>query len=302
MKKEIIFIGLGRMGAAMTEKLVESEYIVHGFDTSADARTQANKKGITTYETIPSTIEAMEGRKVIWVMVPAKFVDSVLSEVYGSTDSGDIIIDGGNTFFKDTLRRAEDAAGREVSYIDCGTSGGVDGARHGASMMIGAPENIFLEVEELFKTLASKDGYARVGDTGAGHFVKMVHNGIEYGMMGAIAEGLAYIEKEGESLNVDTRAIMRPYTNGSIISSNLMKWIADAYTTEGYLENIAGEVPHGETEGEMEYIIKQNQTPVLKAAVEQRKSTRERPSRIGTLIAAMRNQFGGHSTIEKDRE
>jgi 6-phosphogluconate dehydrogenase len=128
----------------------------------------------------------------------------------------------------------------------------------------------------------------------------MVHNGIEYGMMGAIAEGLHFIETQQPELDIDVSATLKPYEHGSIISSKLIGWLADAYETQGYLENIAGEVPKGETEMEMEYIVEHNHTPVLDAALLQRKATREQPSRTGTLISAMRNQFGGHQVIEKD--
>lgn len=300
MQKELIFIGLGRMGAAMTEHLVEQGYTVHGFDVSEEARATAASFDVHTHDSIADAISHMEGKKVVWLMVPSKFVDSVLEEVYASVSAGDIIIDGGNTFFKETLRRAEEAATKELEYVDCGTSGGMEGARHGASIMVGGKADVFAQIEHIFAALATENGYARVGNTGAGHFVKMVHNGIEYGMMGAIAEGVNFVETHADDMGIDICETLKPYEHGSIITSSLMSWLADSYKTEGYLENIAGEVPRGETEMEMEYIVEANQTPVLNAALEQRKATREASSRTGTLISAMRNQFGGHKTIKKD--
>jgi 6-phosphogluconate dehydrogenase len=299
MNKEIIFIGLGRMGQAMTAQLVEKGYLVRGFDVSEAARNQATLSGVITYESITEAAIPMTGRKVVWMMVPAKFVDDVLTELYSTLTAGDIIIDGGNTFYKDTLTRAATAAEKNIHYIDCGTSGGVEGARNGASLMVGGPAETVNEIEDIFITLAAKDAYGHVGKSGAGHFVKMVHNSIEYGMMGAIAEGFAFIEENESEFNIEMPEVIKAYKNGSIITSSLISWLADSYQTDGYLDSIAGEVPKGETEKEMEYIVSQKPAPILSAALTQRKDTREKASRVGTLISAMRNQFGGHKTIEK---
>ena len=299
MTKEIIFIGLGRMGAAMTANLVEKDYKVHGFDVSEEARNIAKKNGVLTYDSISDAVNAMEGTKVVWVMVPSKFVDSVLKELYDILIAKDIIIDGGNSFFKETLIRSKVATEKNIHYIDCGTSGGVDGARHGASLMVGGNKVVVSEIEHIFEALAALNGYGHVGGPAAGHFVKMVHNGIEYGMMGAIAEGLSLIEEYKEPCAINISEVLKAYEHESIITSNLISWLSDSYNTEGYLESIAGEVPKGETEMEMEFIVEQSKTPVLEAALNQRKATRENPSRVGTLISAMRNQFGGHKTIKK---
>jgi 6-phosphogluconate dehydrogenase len=299
MTKELIFIGLGRMGNAMTSRLIEQGYTVHGFDVDTAARSAAAENGVTTYETISQAITSMSGRKVVWVMVPSTFVDGVLADVYTELAAEDIVIDGGNTFFKDTKRRAAEALEKEINYVDCGTSGGVDGARHGASLMVGGLDSVVHDIDHIFIALAAPDGYAHIGASGSGHFVKMVHNGIEYGMMGAIAEGMNFIEQHGVEMELKPVKALTPYKNGSIISSSLINWLAEAYQTQGYLEQIAGEVPKGETEMEMEYIVSKKVSPVLEAALQQRKDTREHPSRTGTLISAMRNQFGGHKTITK---
>jgi len=298
MKKELIFIGLGRMGIAMVERLLDHGYTVHSFDTDRAARQSAAAAGARNYGSLSDAIAAMPGRKLIWLMIPSQFVDDVLKEAQTTLHEGDILIDGGNSFFKDTQRRAQTLADQRLVFVDCGTSGGVGGARQGASLMIGSPLDTYSDIEPLFADLAAPHGYARVGTTGAGHFTKMVHNGIEYGMMGAIAEGVSYLEASEPDLGINLQAALGPYQHGSIISSRLLDWLVAAYEKEGYLASIAGEVPRGETESEMEYIAQTGRTPVLQAALTQRQTTREKPSRVGTLLAAMRNQFGGHKTID----
>ena len=298
-RKELVFIGLGRMGAAMTAHLTEQGYTVHGFDVSETARETAAATGTIVYSTIADAIAAMESPKVVWMMVPSKFNDDVLAEIYPCLQAGDTIIDGGNTFYEDTLRRAAEARTKDIYYVDCGTSGGMEGARNGASLMVGGDSEIVATHRHIFEALAAPNGFGHVGDSGAGHYVKMIHNGIEYGMMGAIAEGMNVLEERQAEFNIDIEEALKAYEHESIITSKLATWLGDSYRTPGYLDAIVGEVPRGETEAEMEDIVANNNTPVLAAALQQRKETREKPSRIGTLISAMRNQFGGHKTIEK---
>jgi 6-phosphogluconate dehydrogenase len=299
-QKELAFIGLGRMGAAMSAHLVENGYTVHGFDMSEEARSEAQKQGVTTYPLLKDCIKALSGPKVIWVMVPSKFVDDVITDIKSELTKGDCIIDGGNSFFKESVFRHHDLGGSEIDFLDCGTSGGVEGARYGASLMVGGELGIVKKHEHIFTALATKDGYGHVGGPGAGHFVKMVHNGIEYGMMGAIAEGLNVLHEHKEGMSLNINEAIKAYEHGSIIESNLISWFADAYKQEGYLETIAGQVPKGETEMEMEYLVTHNHLRILNAALTQRKLTRVEPSLVGTYIAAMRNEFGGHKTIQKD--
>lgn len=299
MQKELIFIGLGRMGAAMTAKLTEAGYTVHGYDVNEAARAEAATNGVHIYDSVADSVAAMPGKKIVWIMVPATHVEDVLVEVQQYLQPKDIIIDGGNTFYRDTQRRAVTAEDKGFYYVDCGTSGGVDGAREGASLMVGGPDEVVGEIAHIFTTLAVAGGYGHVGNTGAGHFVKMVHNGIEYGMMGAIAEGMSFLEDQPKDLSINMLEVLKSYEHGSIISSNLMHWMSQAYRQPGYLKKIVGEVPMGETEMEIEHIVAKDKTPVLKAALQQRKDSRTNRSRTGTLIAAMRNLFGGHKTINK---
>ncbi len=300
MKKEIAFIGLGRMGLAMSTLLTEKGFTIHAYNRSEEPRKEAEAVGIKTYESATAAIEALPvGSRTVWLMVTAAAVDDVIAEIKPTLTKGDTIIDGGNSFFKESNRRCQELSKDDIHFIDVGTSGGMEGARYGASVMIGGTAESFAEHEHIFKALATEDGYARVGGPGAGHFVKMVHNGIEYGMMGALAEGLNTLHNPPEGIEVDVMAALNPYEHGSIITSNLMSWLADSYRTEGYLEAIAGEVPKGETEGEMKYLEAEHDMPVLEAALNQRRATRTKPSRVGTLISAMRNQFGGHKTIKQ---
>ena len=303
MKKELTLLGLGRMGCAMGEHLVEQGYTVHGFAPGEESRKNAKAAGVTVHNTTADAVSAQgEGEKLVWLMVPSKVVDEVIEEVSALLVAGDCIIDGGNSFFKDSLRRHEELSKKEIRFLDSGTSGGLEGARYGAAVMVGGDAATYEKYEHVFRALATENGYARVGGPGAGHFVKMIHNGIEYGMMGAIAEGMNVLHERQAEFDIDIDAVLNPYENGSIITSSLVSWLVEAYRTPEYLERIAGEVPRGETEEEMEYIVDNEEVMVLRAALEQRRETRKNPSRIGTLISAMRNQFGGHKTIEKHED
>jgi 6-phosphogluconate dehydrogenase len=223
----------------------------------------------------------------------------VLEELVPLLETGDTIIDGGNSFYQDSLRRHKALEEKGLLFLDCGTSGGMVGARHGASIMVGGEPSVFAQHEHLFKAFANEGGYARVGGPGAGHFVKMIHNGIEYGMMGALAEGFSILHDHEEKMGIDLNEVLKPYTHESIIAGKLVNWLSDAYR-EGQIDAIEGEVPKGETEAEMEHIVTLGEAKVLEAALAQRKQTRVMPSYLGKLVAAMRNQFGGHKVIEKN--
>lgn len=299
MEKELGFIGLGRMGLNMATLLVEKGYTVVGVDPSEEAQKLAREAGITVVDTYQEMVARLAGERLIWVMVPSKFVDPVLDELTPLLVPGETIIDGGNSFYQDSLRRHTALAEKELAFLDCGTSGGVEGARQGASIMVGGQASVFATHEHIFKALAAENGYARVGEAGAGHFVKMVHNGIEYGMMGAIAEGMTVLHDHSEQFGISLTEVLKPYGHESIISSKLLSWLQVAYA-EGQIDTIEGEVPTGETEFEMEHITAMAEVWVLQAALAQRKATRENPSYLGKLVAAMRNQFGGHKTVSKE--
>lgn len=299
MKKEIGFIGLGRMGLNMSTLLVEKGYRVVGFDTSNEAREAAQSAGVEVVSSYADLVANLLPERVIWVMVPSQFVDVVLEELTSLLAANDTIIDGGNSFYQASVKRHQRLAEQSINFLDVGTSGGMIGARHGAAIMVGGDEAVFRKHEQLFESLATTDGYARVGQAGAGHFVKMVHNGIEYGMMGAIAEGMAFLHEHETQFGIDLQAVLKPYEHESIIASKLVTWLRQAYD-EGQIDSITGEVPTGETETEMEHIVASGDMKVLAAALAQRQATREKPSYLGKLVAAMRNQFGGHKVITKE--
>lgn len=298
MQKEIGFVGFGRMGLAMATHLVEQQYTVVGYNRSTQPRIEAVNVGVTVAESLETLVATLQTPRVVWLMVSSSAVDAVLDELVPLLAPGDTVIDGGNSFYKDSIRRHNALKEKELNFLDCGTSGGMFGARHGASIMVGGNEEVFKTHEHIFKALAAHDGYARVGNEGAGHFVKMIHNGIEYGMMGAIAEGMSIIHDHEEQFGINLDEVLKPYEHESIISSKLVSWLVTAYK-EGQIDAIEGVVPKGETEEEMEHITTLGEVKVLEAALAQRKQTREQASYIGKLVAAMRNQFGGHKVVEK---
>ncbi len=299
MKTTLGFIGLGRMGLNMATHLVEQEIAVVGYNRSDGPKAAAEAAGITVTSSLGELVAALPTPRTVWLMVPSQAVDGVLTELTSLVSPGDTIIDGGNSFYQDSLRRHAALKEKELHFLDVGTSGGIQGARYGASIMIGGDPAVFATQELIFHALAAPGGYARVGNAGAGHFVKMIHNGIEYGMMGAIAEGMTVLHEHEEQFGIDLMAVMKPYEHESIISSKLVSWLRQAYD-EGQIELITGEVPKGETEFEMEHITTIGEVKVLAAALAQRKGTRVTPSYLGKLVAAMRNQFGGHKVITKE--
>lgn len=285
----------------MTAQLVEAGYRVVGFDVSAEATSAAQEVGVETVDSYADLAAALGEERLVWLMIPSEYVDTTLNELAPHLAAGDTIVDGGNSFYQDSLERYKFLQERELRFLDCGTSGGVSGARHGASLMVGGDAELFATHEHVFAALAAPNAYARVGDAGAGHFVKMVHNGIEYGMMAAIAEGVNILHEHGDQFGIDIQQVFRPYEHESIISSKLVTCLRQAYE-DGLIERISGEVPPGETEKEMRHITTFGDTQVLCAALDQRESSRTCETYVGKLIAAMRNQFGGHAVIEKQSD
>lgn len=286
------------MGRNMCLRLSEKEVPFVGFDIDAAACHEARAAGIPVAETLDALFADAAAPKTVWLMVPSRHVEESIAAAAPFLQEGDTVIDGGNSFYKDSQRRHGQLQKEGIQFIDCGTSGGLAGARGGASLMVGGEAHAVHTHETLFVALAKENGYAHVGGVGAGHFVKMVHNGIEYGMMGALAEGMNALHQHRASLEISLEHVLAPYEHGSIIESRLMSWLAEAYR-EGGLEQISGEVPRGETEAEMEHLTTIAPTPVLEAALLQRRATRTTPSYTGTLIALMRNKFGGHHTAKK---
>ena len=289
------FIGLGRMGSNMVLNLLDKKHTVIAYNRSRAKVTPVVRKGAKGVATYSELIAKLQRPRIVWLMVTSAAVDSVLREVVPLLNRGDIVIDGGNSYFKHSIRRYHKLKKKGLKFLDVGTSGGMGGARHGACMMIGGDKDAFKKTEKLYRDMCVKNGYGYMGKTGAGHFVKMVHNGIEYGMMSAIAEGLQAVKKHNKTFGTNLKEVAKVYANGSIIESRLVSWVLQAYNTKGYLESIKGTVPKGETEVEMENLEKLAHMPVLRTARQMRVKTRKKPTYAGKLVAAMRNLFGGHA-------
>jgi 6-phosphogluconate dehydrogenase len=238
---ELGMIGLGRMGANMTKRLVAGGHRVVATDRSADAIAESAKGGATAARSLEEVKTMLAAPRTVWVMVPSGDPTEETVRALGELlDKGDVVIDGGNSNYKDTMRRGEMLARRDVHFVDSGTSGGIWGLSEGYCLMIGGPRNVVDRIRAIFETLApAKDrGWAHVGPTGAGHFVKMVHNGIEYGMMQALAEGFAILEKK-ESLGLDLAQIAELWRHGSVVRSWLLDLTARALAEDASLKGVA---------------------------------------------------------------
>ena len=291
------FVGLGRMGENMCLNLLEHKHKLVVNDLSKTQIKKLARRGATPAYSIEEVVEKLSSPRIIWLMIPAGApIDKTIEKIVPNLEKGDIIIDGGNSYFKDSIKRHDSLKKCGIRYLDCGTSGGISGARNGACMMVGGDKNTFKKVEKLFKDMCVKDGYGYMGESGAGHFVKMVHNGIEYGMMGALAEGMNAIKKS--KFNTNLKEVAKVYDNGSIIKSRLTCWTLEGMNQPNF-SKISGSVPKGETEEEMENLEKLAPMKVLEAARKLRVKSRKSPSLIGKLIAVMRNEFGGHKVKKK---
>lgn len=300
---KIGYIGLGKMGLGMVAHLLEKEHEVVAFNRSPEPIKEAENFGAKGVYTLSELVNSLESPRKIWLMVPWKAVEDVLKELVPLLSEGDLIIDGGNSPYLETLRRAKELKEKNIRFIDVGVSGGPSGARNGACMMIGGAEKDVKEIEQVIKDTCIENGYAHVGPSGAGHYVKMVHNGIEYGMMQAIGEGFALM-KQAPEFALDLKAITDVYNHGSVIESRLVGWLGKAYSEYGEnLEGISGEVSHS---GEGQWTVeaaKRSNVPVeiIEKSLEFRESSQSNPSYIGQVVSALRNQFGGHD-VSKNKK
>jgi len=298
---KIGFIGLGRMGNNMVLNLLENNHKIVVNNRSPEPIKKLAKKGAIPAFNLKELFENLPKQKIIWLMIPAgKPVDDILKKITPFMKKGDIIIDGGNSFFKDSIKRYKKFKKNKIGYLDCGTSGGMEGARHGACMMIGGDKNVFEKVKILFKDMTVKNGYGYMGKAGSGHFVKGIHNAIEYGMMGALNEGFEAIKKQKKYFGTDLKEVSKVYDNGSIIEGRLSHWLFDAMGKPNYFNSISCQVPKGETENEMEFLEKMSYMPILHQARLMRVNSRKNKF-CGRVISALRNEFGGHKVIKKNK-
>ncbi len=295
---QIALIGLGKMGFNLALNLHQHKHDVLAFDLNQQTLQSIQAKGIPTATSIEQLVHSLKGRKVIWLMIPAgEAVDLALQELTPLLRAGDIVIDGGNSNYKDSMRRAKQLETHAIDFLDCGTSGGTEGALHGICAMIGGKKEAFVYCEAFMKDISLPDGYLYCGQSGAGHFVKMIHNGVEYGMMQAIAEGFEVMHKS--EFKLDLRAVADVWNHGSVVRSWLMELTENALSKDPKLESIKG-VMHSSGEGKWMVetaLEKQIATPVIALSLLMRYRSLEGDTFSGKIIAALRNEFGGHAVV-----
>src|ERR1700728_955315 len=300
---ELGMIGLGKMGGFMVERLLKGGHRVVGLDRDAAAVHRVVEKGAAGADTLEKLIGQLKTPRAIWLMVPAGApVDQTIEQLLPHLAPGDTIIDGGNSYYRDSMRRAAALAPKKINFVDSGTSGGVWGLTEGYSLMIGGDEAVVKQWAPIFETLApGKDkGWGRVGPAGAGHFVKMVHNGIEYGIMQAYAEGFSILQHKNE-FKLDLHQVAEIWRYGSVVRSWLLDLTAIALDKNPTLAGIA---PYVADSGEGRWTVADAielgvSAPVITLSLLERLRSRDNDSFTDKLLAAMRNQFGGHE-IKKE--
>ena len=290
-------IGLGRMGANMTQRLIEGGHSIVVYDRNPAAIEESGKLGAIGAASVPDLAGKLSAPRIVWMMIPSGApTEATISEVSLLMQPGDILIDGGNSNFHDSQRRSREAAAKGIHYLDAGTSGGIWGLKNGYCLMVGGPKEAYDLVEPILKTLAPPDGCAHVGPSGAGHFAKMIHNGIEYGMLQAYGEGFEILEKS--DYDFDLEQLCHLWMQGSVVRSWMLELAEHAFQSGGdELEGIKGYV---EDSGEgrwtvLEAIDKSIPAPILTHSLLARFASRQSESFSAKVIAALRNEFGGHA-------
>jgi len=301
--RELGYIGLGKMGLNMVERLLEKGYSVTVYDKNVKSVQRIARQGARPASTLQQLVSTLEVPRLIWIMVSYQAVDSVIQELLPSLMPGDTIIDGGNSPYKESMRRAEDLETRGIHFLDAGVSGGPSGARTGACIMVGGERKVFESHKNLFRDLSVRKGFGHMGKSGAGHFVKMVHNGIEYGMMQAIAEGFSVLK--ASPFHLDLTEISDLYNRKSVIESRLVGWLQQAFEKYGEdLHDISGSVSHtGEGAWTVE-VAKESgiPVPIIEGALNFRIQSGTTPGYTGKILSALRNQFGGHEVMRKAKK
>jgi 6-phosphogluconate dehydrogenase len=288
-------VGLGRMGTGLTRRLLRGGHRVVAYDRAPEASKAVADAGAGTAVSLEALAGELSPPRAVWLMVPAgRPTESTVTALSGLLQAGDVLIDGGNSNFRDSVRRAEVLTAKGIQFLDCGTSGGIWGEREGFCLMVGGPEEAFKLVEPVFATLAPEGGYAYVGPAGAGHYVKMVHNGIEYALLQGYAEGFEILNASDYQL--DLHRIAELWRHGSVVRSWLLDLAAAAYQRDPELEALTGYV---EDSGEgrwtvQEALDKNVPAPVINLSLLMRIRSRQPDSYSAKVIAALRNEFGGH--------
>jgi len=295
------FIGLGKMGRGMAGRLIRAGYAVSGCDPDPAGRREARKAGVTIAPTLSALLKALPRPRIVWIMVPAgSAAESATIPLAALLRPGDTVIDGGNSYYRDSIARHRLLKRRGIAFLDVGTSGGPRGEKEGYCLMAGGEEKAFVRVEPVLKALAAREGLAWVGPPGSGHFVKMIHNGIEYGMLEAYAEGFEILAAAKE-FRLDLGEIARLWNRGSVVRSWLLELAAGVLAKDPGLNRVCGYV---EDSGEgrwtiAEAVARDIPAPIITLALLQRLRSRQDDPFAARLIAALRNAFGGHKVRQK---
>ncbi|WP_100487865.1 phosphogluconate dehydrogenase (NAD(+)-dependent, decarboxylating) [Sporolactobacillus pectinivorans] len=298
---QIGLVGLGKMGFNLALNMADHGFQVHAFDLSAEAvQKAADKEGIEGFSSLKDLVGSLTKPRVFWMMVPAGApTEQTLFSLIDLLDKDDMILDGGNSKYTDSLRRYQLCQTKNISFMDVGTSGGMSGARNGACVMVGGDRKTFDYLEPLFRAIAVEDGYLYTGKAGSGHFLKMVHNGVEYGMMQSIAEGFEVLQKS--EFDYDNEAVAKVWNHGSVIRSWLIELLEDAFSKDENLEQLSGIMASsGEGKWTLETALDmQVPTPVIALSLLMRYRSLESDTFSGKIVAALRNEFGGHAVVKK---
>lgn len=298
---EIGMVGLGKMGCALALHLKRQNFQVVGYDIQQHTLDAAEKQGLTTTASFDEFIQSLTPPRMVWMMLPAgKPTQEMVIALSRCLQAKDIVIDGGNSYYEDSLEHGEIFQRKGIHFFDVGTSGGIEGALHGGNFMIGGDRDVFSRIEHIFASIAQKGGYLYCGPCGSGHYLKMVHNGIEYGMMQAIGEGFDVLQHS--PYDYDNEAVAKLWNHGSVIRSWLMELAAQAFHQDPQLEHVAGIMySSGEGQWTVEEALKRKVAiPVIANAVMMRYRSLETDTFTGKVVASLRKGFGGHDTAKKD--
>ena len=293
---KIGFVGLGRMGANMVRRLLARGHEIVAYAPHERSRKEVEKYGASGVSSLPEVVRHLAPPRVVWLMVPAgEATEETVTALMLHLDKGDILVDGGNSFYKDSMRRAELLKTKGISFLDVGTSGGIWGLEKGYCLMVGGAKEVFLTAEPLFQALAQENGYAHVGPQGSGHFVKMIHNGIEYAMLQAYGEGFEIMHAKKE-FDLDLQQISTLWNHGSVVRSWLLELAENAFRKEPQLASIRGYV---EDSGEGRWTVHEAIEKDIPAfgitlSLFERFRSRQQESFSAKVVAALRNEFGGH--------
>lgn len=294
-------VGLGKMGMAIAKRAIQHNHTISGFAPSVETRDLAATFGVNPYESIPDLVASLPTPRTVWLMVPAgEITRSTITILAELLEAGDTVIDGGNSYFKDSQAQAELLETKSINFIDVGTSGGLRGEQIGFSLMIGGNKQLIESYNPLWEALAAPEAYTYIGVAGSGHFVKMVHNGVEYGIMQAMAEGFELV-KSGPYPNLDLQQVSKVWKNGSIIRSFLMDLAYEAFQKDANLDSLTDYVDDNgmgrwTVNTAIEHAVP---APVITDAVYARFRSRQEESFAGKTLAALRNEFGGHEVKKK---